>query len=69
MIITVTGWKNQELPPHARRIRELIIEAKRGKGTTSACAENTLRFTQAGKAAWNYLRMRGEYITMTCCND
>ena len=37
---------------------------ERGFGTTSACAENT---ESSGKAWWamgNYLRVRGEYITV-----
>ena len=30
-------------------------------GTTSACAENTPRFTRICHSNWNYLRVRGEY--------
>ena len=33
-----------------------------GGGTTSACAENTNYHPHGGKTAWNYLRVRGEYI-------
>ena len=30
-------------------------------GTTSACAENTLRLRRLFLLRWNYLRVRGEY--------
>ena len=50
-----------ELPPRARRIlTELPIEAQ-AHGTTSACAENTIHLAAILIAAWNYLRVRGEY--------
>ena len=32
-------------------------------GTTSACAENTSASAAASRAAWNYLRVRGEYLS------
>ena len=32
-----------------------------GFGTTSACAENTIGADDISPAAWNYLRVRGEY--------
>ena len=32
-------------------------------GTTSACAENTLLSLRVGVPMWNYLRVRGEYIS------
>ena len=35
-------WWPAELPPRARRIRDKVYAAADGKGTTSACAENTL---------------------------
>ena len=31
------------------------------KGTTSACAENTIGRHHRGRRSWNYLRVRGEY--------
>ena len=50
-----------ELPPHARRILTIPTGMENPHGTTSACAENTLKtlvgFTHDG----NYLRVRGEY--------
>ena len=33
-----------ELPPHARRIRQGLFLCVFGKGTTSACAENTCHY-------------------------
>ena len=32
-------------------------------GTTSACAENTAHLPTPGVVDWNYLRVRGEYVT------
>ena len=40
---------------HATKIRG-------GPGTTSACAENTLRTIVNRRARGNYLRVRGEYL-------
>ena len=53
-----------ELPPRARRIPWENLIQKRHMGTTSACAENTAFW--AGKLAenGNYLRVRGEYISI-----
>ena len=53
--------KKWELPPRARRIRRLTLCLPWLRGTTSACAENTMRCSPSPKAAWNYLRVRGEY--------
>ena len=50
-----------ELPPRARRIRRQAHTINPTDGTTSACAENTLRGAHAPRCRWNYLRMRGEY--------
>ena len=50
-----------ELPPRARRIRPLRTTKPTGLGTTSACAENTLKAAEAFLENWNYLRVRGEY--------
>ena len=55
----------RELPPHARRIPEYNFEYVFWPGTTSACAENTPRPGAFGHPWWNYLRMRGEYLSKT----
>ena len=51
-----------ELPPRARRIPNKCFDDRGHEGTTSACAENTARDITIPIAAWNYLRVRGEYI-------
>ena len=51
-----------ELPPRARRIRKLYGVCLPLKGTTSACAENTIARNRRPPAYGNYLRVRGEYI-------
>ena len=53
-----------ELPPRARRILTMIATGRPSLGTTSACAENTRRDPARGSAAWNYLRVRGEYFNI-----
>ena len=53
-----TFW---ELPPRARRIRGAFYRNIRVPGTTSACAENTLRLALLAGVGGNYLRVRGEY--------
>ena len=50
-----------ELPPRARRIPAVGIDVDLGAGTTSACAENTIRRRNRVYASGNYLRVRGEY--------
>ena len=55
------GVANKELPPHARRILEYDPVRQQGKGTTSACAENTDQGSPVLETRGNYLRMRGEY--------
>ena len=50
-----------ELPPRARRIPFGINSDSFHIGTTSACAENTVAAAMTSRAAWNYLRVRGEY--------
>ena len=50
-----------ELPPRARRIRLGKPQNRGWRGTTSACAENTLSDQIMIALAWNYLRVRGEY--------
>ena len=55
-------WWPAELPPRARRIRDKVYAAADGKGTTSACAENTSPLGGTVPWRWNYLRVRGEYV-------
>ena len=50
-----------ELPPRARRIQIKGLKLIVGRGTTSACAENTELFVNPIIDYWNYLRVRGEY--------
>ena len=54
------GWLG-ELPPRARRIRVHEKIHHPPHGTTSACAENTMRWCGLGWGKRNYLRVRGEY--------
>ena len=51
-----------ELPPRARRIPHIIIQAGNIQGTTSACAENTHCVNPPSGHQGNYLRVRGEYL-------
>ena len=55
---------NGELPPRARRILFSVRKPSGFSGTTSACAENTTSVRQYGYPPWNYLRVRGEYMTI-----
>ena len=50
-----------ELPPRARRIQTPTPCFTSHYGTTSACAENTLRNWPLDTQLGNYLRVRGEY--------
>ena len=50
-----------ELPPRARRIRMRVVLKTMGRGTTSACAENTPPRVTHHLLFRNYLRVRGEY--------
>ena len=50
-----------ELPPRARRIHCRCICKHTRRGTTSACAENTLTWGCFATRIRNYLRVRGEY--------
>ena len=50
-----------ELPPRARRILEALKTGFDAVGTTSACAENTVRPWFGYPPGRNYLRVRGEY--------
>ncbi len=53
-----------ELPPRARRIPATWAIVENGPRTTSACAENTSWVSPAHSPVRNYLRVRGEYITV-----
>ena len=53
---------NTELPPRARRIHVLVSSKETPRGTTSACAENTLETSVLLNRVGNYLRVRGEYL-------
>ena len=59
LLIILTN--NEELPPRARRILPLTITHYYRKGTTSACAENTMGTVAVTGKPGNYLRVRGEY--------
>ena len=50
-----------ELPPRARRIQIEGLKLIVGRGTTSACAENTTIPLPTIQPGGNYLRVRGEY--------
>ena len=52
-----------ELPPHGRRIPRQAPPTVTLSGTTSACAENTHPAAASRRLAWNYLRVRGEYLS------
>ena len=54
---------HSELPPRARRIPSGNSSGAWVKGTTSACAENTLHGIIHDPQIRNYLRVRGEYAT------
>ena len=56
----------RELPPRARRIHRSGSSPQSGLGTTSACAENTGGFFLDDPKIRNYLRVRGEYVRVTC---
>ena len=53
-----------ELPPRARRIHCRCICKHTRRGTTSACAENTLTWGCFATRIRNYLRVRGEYRSL-----
>ena len=59
--LAITVGLPWELPPRARRIRDLFSTAGRLSGTTSACAENTNWIPPVNNSIRNYLRVRGEY--------
>ena len=54
----------RELPPRARRIRTGLNTLPNMRGTTSACAENTPEKCGVQPCARNYLRVRGEYLSL-----
>ena len=55
------GFGGVELPPRARRIRRHAPHRGHPPGTTSACAENTVKSACSSSSIWNTLRVRGEY--------
>ena len=57
-------YQTPELPPRTRRIRHQAGKTSQYIGTTSAYAENTLMCAAGMLAAWNYLRVRGEYLIL-----
>ena len=54
-----------ELPPRARRIPFSRSVSSLRSRTTSACAENTALVRYENSIVWNYLRVRGEYPSIT----
>ena len=58
-----SSWQ-KELPPRARRIQGKQQDRRVDRGTTSACAENTLRGAWQQRTRRNYLRVRGEYLRL-----
>ena len=59
----------EELPPRARRILNNRRQQFGNQGTTSACAENTWRCCWCERVWWNYLRVRGEYVSKGLTSD
>ena len=59
--LTAGTLTSLELPPRARRIRPWWVSFRRSRGTTSACAENTIYSANYTEVLGNYLRVRGEY--------
>ena len=57
-----------ELPPRARRILRAASMVRMIRGTTSACAENTYDLIAPETSGRNYLRVRGEYISLSPTN-
>ena len=57
--------KAAELPPRTRRIQSLNKKPVAQIGTTSAHAENTAVFVGPEPVNGNYLRARGEYLSLT----
>ena len=69
----IAPFPRKELPPRARRIPPNPSVPVFAKGTTSACAENTVRLRPASRHCGNYLRVRGEYwesfLTTDWCEE
>ena len=61
-MMSMMVFSNMELPPRARRIPFDGMECANLRGTTSACAENTVSASVSSGFTWNYLRVRGEYL-------
>ena len=62
---TAAMGSTMELPPRARRIPLLILRMSGVLGTTSACAENTCGGFATMYRGRNYLRVRGEYYSLS----
>ena len=58
-----SGPRYRELPPRTRRIPEANKRAGATSRTTSAYAENTFVGAKMPSSTWNYLRVRGEYLS------
>ena len=64
-LLHTASARGSELPPRARRIPVQSAAQRGGNGTTSACAENTIDLLGGEFFTRNYLRVRGEYLTMS----
>ena len=64
MMRSVKRLPIRELPPRARRIQPYPQPLPPPRGTTSACAENTPLGFGGALLRGNYLRVRGEYVSM-----
>ena len=53
-----------ELPPRTRRILAFPHASRYHRGTTSAHAENTAQILTLSRGTGNYLRARGEYLSL-----
>ena len=61
LCVRLRAARKLELPPRARRILSRWCQPTLGRGTTSACAENTCWMRYLPCWPGNYLRVRGEY--------
>ncbi|BAM26228.1 hypothetical protein CULC0102_0028 [Corynebacterium ulcerans 0102] len=60
---------HQELPPRTRRKACLRIEGRTSAGTTSAYAEKSVGLVRPKSESGNYLRVRGEKISLQKTQD
>ena len=54
---------DEGLPPHTRRVRDLLAAVSQTPGSTSAYAEGSESFCFAMLSIWVYLRIRGGFPT------